>query len=203
MRLPPTPAPFDPHPASRFTRCRWPPQAYVVYVRQRQQLQTAWKWGSAGLGKPLYEHACKDAHKDRFFRQPTIWSAFRKHADGGGSALTTRNVDTMAAGPTHATFFSASVRLEPSTRTQSIAGSGCEAAGPVTRSVGEQLAALAPQRVLDTAGEEPEGQEPAQPRGSRTPVGRQWLVVLRHGQRIDEARRAGRQGTALDLSTRP
>lgn len=56
------------------------------------------------------------------------------------------------------------------------------------RSVGEQLAALAPQRVLETAGEEPEGQEPQPPRGSRTPVGRQWLVVLRHGQRIDEAR---------------
>ena len=54
--------------------------------------------------------------------------------------------------------------------------------------MGEQLAALAPQRVLDTAGEEPEGQEPEPPRGSRTPVGRQWLVVLRHGQRIDEAR---------------
>ncbi len=56
------------------------------------------------------------------------------------------------------------------------------------RSVGEQLAALAPRRVLETAGEEPEGQEPEPPRGSRTPVGRQWLVVLRHGQRIDEAR---------------
>ena len=55
-------------------------------------------------------------------------------------------------------------------------------------SVGAELAALAPQRVLETAGEEPEGQEPEPPRGSRRPVGRQWLVVLRHGQRIDEAR---------------
>jgi hypothetical protein len=58
----------------------------------------------------------------------------------------------------------------------------------VACSVGAELAALAPQRVLETAGEEPEGQEPEPPRGSRQAVGRQWLVVLRHGQRIDEAR---------------
>ena len=53
--------------------------------------------------------------------------------------------------------------------------------------MGAELAALAPQRVLDTAGEEPEGQDEP-PKGTRRAVGRQWLVVLRHGQRIDEAR---------------
>ena len=54
-------------------------------------------------------------------------------------------------------------------------------------SVGAELAAMAPQRIMQTAGEEPEGQEPEPPRGTRQAVGRQWLVVLRHGQRIDEA----------------
>ena len=68
------------------------------------------------------------------------------------------------------------------------------------RSVGAELAALAPQRVLDTAGEEPEGQDEP-PRGSRTPVGRQWLVVLRHGQRIDEARCHGWRTLSIGASS--
>ena len=57
--------------------------------------------------------------------------------------------------------------------------------------MGEQLGALGPQRVIEAAGEEPEeGEAPgAEPREPRKVVDKQFLVVMRHGQRIDEVRR--------------
>ena len=63
--------------------------------------------------------------------------------------------------------------------------------GPVSKSctvpfrVGDQLGALGTERVMAAMDEEPEGTG-IEPKGPRTVVDKQYLVVMRHGQRIDE-----------------
>ena len=60
---------------------------------------------------------------------------------------------------------------------------------PLSHRVGEQLGALGPQRVMEAAAEEPEGEgQDGGPQEPRRVVGKQLLVVMRHGQRIDEVR---------------